>query len=81
MSLLLFLWFSELKCYNVTIINQLAETEMEAMLRKAKMPLMMDSNMGMQEEGVSLESTNNVSSCISDPPVEDGSSDTSLKLG
>lgn len=54
---------------------------MEAMLRKATMRFLMDSNMGMQEEGVSLESTNNVSSCISDPPVEDGSSDTSLKLG
>jgi len=66
---------------NVTLINQLVETEMEAMLRKAKMPFMMDSNMGMQEEGVSLESTNNVSSSISDPHVEDGSSDTSLKLG
>ncbi|KAL9312728.1 hypothetical protein ACSQ67_018180 [Phaseolus vulgaris] len=61
--------------------RKLVETEMEAMLRKAKMPFMMDSNMGMQEEGVSLESTNNVSSSISDPHVEDGSSDTSLKLG
>ncbi|WVZ18227.1 hypothetical protein V8G54_005549 [Vigna mungo] len=61
--------------------KKVAETEMEAMLRKATMRFLMDSNMGMQEEGVSLESTNNVSSCISDPPVEDDSSDTSLKLG
>ncbi|XP_014500033.1 MADS-box protein JOINTLESS [Vigna radiata var. radiata] len=66
---------------NKHLKKKLVETEMEAMLRKATMRFLMDSNMGMQEEGVSLESTNNVSSCISDPPVEDGSSDTSLKLG
>ncbi|QCE15953.1 MADS-box protein SVP-like isoform X2 [Vigna unguiculata] len=68
---------------NKHLKKKLAETEMEAMamVRKTKMHFLMESNMGMQEEGVSLESTNNVSSCISDPPVEDGSSDTSLKLG
>ncbi|CAJ1974015.1 unnamed protein product [Sphenostylis stenocarpa] len=65
---------------NKHLKKKLAETDMEAMLRKAKMPFLVDSSMGMQE-GVSLESTNNVSSCISDPHVEDGSSDTSLKLG
>ncbi|XP_047148585.1 MADS-box protein JOINTLESS-like [Vigna umbellata] len=66
---------------NKHLKKKLAETEMEAVLRKATMHFLMESNMGMQEEGVSLESTNNVSSCISDPPLEDGSSDTSLKLG
>ncbi|TKY74447.1 MADS-box protein SVP [Spatholobus suberectus] len=66
---------------NKHLKQKLAKTEMEVMLRKAKIPFLVDSDMGMQEEGVSLESTNNISSCISDPPIEDGSSDTSLKLG
>ena len=68
--------------YVKLIINQLAEKEKEAMLCKAKIPFMVDSDKGiMQEEGVSLDSTNNISSCISDPPLEDGSSDISLTLG
>ncbi|XP_020213859.1 MADS-box protein AGL24 [Cajanus cajan] len=66
---------------NKHLKKKLVEIEMEAMLRKAKIPFLVESDMGMQEEGVSLESTNNISSCISDPPLEDGSSDTSLKLG
>ncbi|KAH1125018.1 hypothetical protein AAZX31_06G091600 [Glycine max] len=62
--------------------KKLAEKEKEAMLCKAKIPFMVDSDKGiMQEEGVSLDSTNNISSCISDPPLEDGSSDISLTLG
>ncbi|RDX89894.1 MADS-box protein SVP, partial [Mucuna pruriens] len=65
---------------NKHLKKKLEEREMEAM-RKAKIAFMADSDMGMQEEGVSLESPNNISSCISDPPLEDGSSDTSLKLG
>ncbi|KAL2340001.1 hypothetical protein Fmac_007941 [Flemingia macrophylla] len=65
---------------NKHLKKKLVETEMEAMLRKEKIPLVMESDMGMQEEGVSLESTNNIS-CISETPLEDGFSDTSLKLG
>lgn len=55
---------------------------MEAMLCEPEIPFMVDLDKGiMQEEGVSLDSTNNISSCISDPPLEDGSSDISLTLG
>ncbi|KAH1125019.1 hypothetical protein AAZX31_06G091600 [Glycine max] len=67
---------------NRHLTKKLAEKEKEAMLCKAKIPFMVDSDKGiMQEEGVSLDSTNNISSCISDPPLEDGSSDISLTLG
>ncbi|RZC06653.1 MADS-box protein SVP isoform D [Glycine soja] len=67
---------------NKHLTKKLAEKEKEAMLCKAKIPFMVDSDKGiMQEEGVSLDSTNNISSCISDPPLEDGSSDISLTLG
>lgn len=48
-----------------------------AMLCKGKRPKMADSDVGLHEEGVSSESMNNVSG----PPLEDDSSDTSLKLG
>ncbi|KAJ1424780.1 MADS-box protein AGL24-like [Sesbania bispinosa] len=55
---------------------------MVAMVCKTKSAFLVDSDhIGMQEEGISLESMNNISSCISDPPPEDDSSDTSLKLG
>ncbi|KAL5190366.1 MADS-box protein JOINTLESS [Glycine soja] len=61
---------------------KLVETEMEAMLCEPEIPFMVDLDKGiMQEEGVSLDSTNNISSCINDPPPEDGSSDISLTLG
>ncbi|KAI4307492.1 hypothetical protein L6164_030671 [Bauhinia variegata] len=71
---------------------QLAE-ENERLVRKMAMldkgskggVLMMDSDFGIQqaEEGVSSESmtTTNTGSCITGPPPEDDSSDTSLKLG
>ncbi|XP_061372059.1 MADS-box protein SVP-like isoform X1 [Gastrolobium bilobum] len=65
---------------NKQLKQKLAETLMVGMLCKAKSPVVVESDIGMQE-GVSLESMNNISSCISDPPIEDDSSDTSLKLG
>ncbi|XP_028777723.1 MADS-box protein SVP [Neltuma alba] len=39
------------------------------------------SDIGIQEEGVSSDSMTNVYSCNSGPPLDDDSSDTSLKLG
>lgn len=39
------------------------------------------SEIGIQEEGLSSESMTNVCSCNSGPPLDDDSSDTSLKLG
>ena len=54
-----------------------------AMLYKGRRPaVVVDSDIGIQEEGgVSSESMTNVCSCNSGPPLEDDSSDTSLKLG
>ncbi|KAL3023913.1 hypothetical protein AAZX31_04G091400 [Glycine max] len=55
---------------------------MEAMLCEPEIPFMVDLDKGiMQEEGVSLDSTNSISSFINDPPPEDGSSNISLTLG
>ncbi|XP_050213587.1 MADS-box protein AGL24-like [Mercurialis annua] len=50
---------------------------------KGKRGIDLESDAGVQEEGFSPESvtTNNVCSCSGGPPVEDDSSDTSLKLG
>ena len=53
-----------------------------AILCKGKTPnFLVDSDIEKQEVASFLESLNNISSCISDPPLEDDSSDTSLKLG
>ncbi|KAH9690393.1 MADS-box protein SVP [Citrus sinensis] len=48
---------------------------------KGKRVVLVDSDIAIQEEGMSSESVNNVCSCSSGPPPEDDSSDTSLKLG
>lgn len=53
-------------------------------LCKGKRVAFMESDTGavIQEEGLSSESaTNNICSCSSGPPLEEDSSDTSLKLG
>nr|BAN89455.1 short vegetative phase [Rubroshorea beccariana] len=50
-------------------------------LSKGKRPLPAESDIAVQEEGMSSESVTNVCSCNSGPPVDDDSSDTSLKLG
>lgn len=52
-----------------------------ATMCKANSPFLVDLDIGMQEERLSLDSMNNISSCVSDPPLEDDSSDMSLKLG
>lgn len=52
-----------------------------ASLCKGKRVVLADSDIAIQEEGMSSESVNNVCSCSSGPPPEDDSSDTSLKLG
>lgn len=53
------------------------------MLYKGKKPVLVEysENNVVVEEGMSSESATNVYSCNSGPPVEDDSSDTSLKLG
>jgi hypothetical protein len=48
---------------------------------KGKRPVIVDSDIVIQEDGTSSESVNNVSSCNGAPPPEEDSSDTSLKLG
>ena len=48
---------------------------------KGKRPVIVDSDIVIQEEGTSSESVNNVCSCNGAPPPEEDSSDTSLKLG
>ncbi|GKV19868.1 hypothetical protein SLEP1_g30070 [Rubroshorea leprosula] len=50
-------------------------------LSKGKRHLPAESDIAVQEEGMSSESVTNVCSCTSGPPVDDDSSDTSLKLG
>ena len=50
-------------------------------LYKGKRPAFAESDIAVQEEGMSSESVTNVCSCSSGPPLEDDSSDTSLKLG
>ncbi|XWS23982.1 hypothetical protein CRYUN_Cryun28dG0062200 [Craigia yunnanensis] len=50
-------------------------------LSKGKRPVLADSDVVVQEEGMSSESVTNVYSCSSGPSLEDDSSDTSLKLG
>ncbi|XVF64886.1 hypothetical protein PTKIN_Ptkin09bG0202900 [Pterospermum kingtungense] len=50
-------------------------------LCKGKRPALADSDVAVQEEGMSSESATHVYSCSSGPPLEDDSSDTSLKLG
>ncbi|XP_022768443.1 MADS-box protein SVP-like [Durio zibethinus] len=50
-------------------------------LCKGKRPVLADLDVAVQEEGMSSESVTNVCSCSSGPPLEDDSSDTSLKLG
>ncbi|XP_027355451.1 MADS-box protein SVP-like isoform X2 [Abrus precatorius] len=70
----------ELEEKNKHLKQKLVEMQIEAMLGKAKVPSLVGSNMKMQE-GVSLETMNGIRSCINDLPLEDGSSDTALKLG
>nr|WGH28765.1 short vegetative phase [Mangifera indica] len=50
-------------------------------LYNGKRLVLADSEIAIQEEGMSSESATNVCSCGSGPPLEDDSSDTSLKLG
>ncbi|XP_031248558.1 MADS-box protein AGL24-like [Pistacia vera] len=50
-------------------------------LYKGKSLVLADSEIAIPEEGLSSESATNVCSCSSGPPIEDDSSDTSLKLG
>ncbi|XP_022732016.1 MADS-box protein SVP-like isoform X1 [Durio zibethinus] len=50
-------------------------------LCKGKRPVLADSDVVVQEEGMSSESVTNVCSCSNGPPLDDDSSDTSLKLG
>ncbi|XP_002514037.2 MADS-box protein SVP isoform X2 [Ricinus communis] len=50
-------------------------------LCKGKRPVFLESDIVVQEEGLSSESVTNVCSCSSGPPLDDDSSDTSLKLG
>lgn len=60
---------------------KLLECMQMASLCKGKRLVLMESDVGIQEEGMSSESVTNVCSCSSGPPLEDDSSDTSLKLG
>ncbi|XP_054795046.1 MADS-box protein SVP-like isoform X1 [Prosopis cineraria] len=46
-----------------------------------QVPAVESSDIGIQEEGISSDSMTNVYSCSSGPPLDDDSSDTSLKLG
>ncbi|KAI9106880.1 hypothetical protein K1719_022408 [Acacia pycnantha] len=58
--------------------NKQLKQKMEMLCRG----IMQSSEIGIQEEGVSSDSlTTNVYSCNSGPPLDDDSSDTSLKLG
>ncbi|KAJ0025199.1 hypothetical protein Pint_08471 [Pistacia integerrima] len=50
-------------------------------LYKGKSLVLADSEIAIQEEGLSSESATNACSCSGGPPIEDDSSDTSLKLG
>ncbi|KAJ0087009.1 hypothetical protein Patl1_08651 [Pistacia atlantica] len=52
-----------------------------ANLYKGKSLVLADSEIAIQEEGLSSESATNACSCSGGPPIEDDSSDTSLKLG
>ncbi|XP_031282840.1 MADS-box protein SVP-like [Pistacia vera] len=52
-----------------------------ANLYNGKSLVLADSEISIQEEGLSSESATNVCSCSSGLPTEDDSSDTSLKLG
>ncbi len=61
-------------------MNGIFELQM-LMLSKGKRPALVESDNGIQEEGMSSESVTNVCSCNSGPPPEDDSSDTSLRLG
>ncbi|KAJ8762586.1 hypothetical protein K2173_008025 [Erythroxylum novogranatense] len=62
--------------------NKQLKQKMAAMMCKSKWRLAVESDVAVQvEEGVSSESATNVCSCNSGPPLEDDSSDTSLKLG
>ncbi|KAF7830009.1 MADS-box protein SVP-like [Senna tora] len=64
--------------------NKKLKHKMDMLCRgKIGMQVVDTSEIGMQEEGVSseLSMTTNVCSCNSGPPLDDDSSDTSLKLG
>ncbi|XP_031264807.1 MADS-box protein SVP-like isoform X1 [Pistacia vera] len=52
-----------------------------ANLYEGKSLVLADSEIAIQEEGLSSESATNACSCSGGPPIEDDSSDTSLKLG
>ncbi|XP_012067997.1 MADS-box protein AGL24 [Jatropha curcas] len=53
----------------------------QKMMNLCKGKRVVESDIRLQEEGLSSESVTNVCSCTSGPPLEDDSSDTSLKLG
>ncbi|KAK8313995.1 hypothetical protein V6Z11_D01G146000 [Gossypium hirsutum] len=57
------------------------QEENKLLKEKGKRLALVDSEIATQEEGMSSQSVNNVYSCSSGPPLEDDSSDTSLKLG
>ncbi|KAK9997756.1 hypothetical protein SO802_022442 [Lithocarpus litseifolius] len=65
------------------IMNEISTLEKKMiMLSKGKRSRLVDSDIMIQEEGMSLDqSVTNVYSCNSGPPPEDDSSDTSLRLG
>ncbi|CAK7347256.1 unnamed protein product [Dovyalis caffra] len=64
------------------IMNEISTLERKmTTICKGKRPVLVDLDATVQEEGMSSESTTNVCSCSSGPPIEDDSSDTSLKLG
>ena len=50
-------------------------------LCKGKRAVHLESDIAVQEEGLSSESVTNVYSCNSGPSLDDDCSDTSLKLG
>ncbi|TYH87952.1 hypothetical protein ES332_D01G153700v1 [Gossypium tomentosum] len=58
------------------IMNEISSLETERAQLQEENKLLKE-----KEEGMSSQSVNNVYSCSSGPPLEDDSSDTSLKLG
>lgn len=63
------------------MMDEIFELQM-MMLSKGKRSSLVDSDIMIQEEGMSSDqSVTNVCSCNSGPPPEDDSSDTSLRLG
>lgn len=67
--------------FHLKMARDLSILEQVVSLYKGKRLVLADSEIAIQEEGMSSESATNVCSCSSGPPIEDDSSDTSLKLG